>query len=462
MNDGSPRMSDGSPRVSDGRVPSPARRDPGLWQHRNFMTLWAGQALNETGSAVSSIAVPLTAVAVLNASTLAVGLLQAAQMAPYLLVALPAGMAVDRLRKRRLMVLCDVVSAVLMATIPVAYLLGLLTMAQLWAVALLCGVTSVFFDVAYQCYVAMLVRPEQLMDANGKLSTSYGVSEVTGIGAGGVLASAVGAARAVGLDAASFIVGAVSLLLIRHHETRPSRPARAGRQRLRGEFTAGLAFVARDRVLRKIVAATTTLNVFSQMIYALSVIYLVRVLHLGSAMVALQLALGAAGAILGGAVAGRLSGWVGTARIIWVSLLGLSWTMLLVPLARPGGSVVLYSIGMSGFAASCSIYNAAQVSYRTRVCPPEMLGRMTAAIRWIIWGALPIGALLGGLLGTHLGIRDTLWIAAAGVWASGFLVLFSPLRAMRDFDHGPAPVTAIETEDSPPSDLASAPGGPRS
>ncbi len=422
-----------------------------LWTHRNFMTLWTGQTISETGSAVSILAVPLIAVAVLNASTFSVSLLQAAGTAAFLFVALPAGVVVDRLRKRRLMVVCNLIRAAAMGSIPLAYAAHVLSMAQLWAVAALCSVCSVFFELAYQCYLPVLVRPEQLLDANGKLNTTGTVAQVAGIGVGGVLVSAFGAARTVAIDAISFLASAVSLLLIRWREPVPERPA-AGqpRPRLRNEVTAGLAFVFRHPVLRKIVAANATVNIFSQMVYALCVIYLVRVLKLNPAMIAVQLALGTAGGIVGGLTSGWLARRIGTARIIWLSLLGLGWTLLLVPLARPGGWIALYTVGMTGFGALCALYNAAQVSYRQRVCPPELLGRLTAAVRWIVWGALPVGALLGGALGTWLGVRETLWIAGIGVWSSGLWVYFSPLRHMRNFEMDEAPTKAESAEERVP------------
>jgi MFS family permease len=411
---------------STGRLPS-------LWRQRDFMTLWTGQTLSETGSAVSTLAMPLLAVTVLGASTFQVSVLQAAGMAAYLVIAVPAGAIVDRLRKRRLMVLCNTLRALAMATVPVVYFAGHLTMFQLWIVAALCSVCSVFFEVAYQCLLPMLVAKEQLLDANGKLSTTYSVSQVAGIAVGGALVSLFGAARAVLIDAVSFLVSAGSLMLVRAREPEPARPSREAGESLRTELTAGLAYVFGHPVMRKILAASFTLNIFSQMIYALSVVFLVRDLNLSAGMVSVQLALGTAGGIAGGLASGRIARWAGTARIVWLSLLGLGWTMLLVPLAQPGWRIGFYTVGMTGFAALCAIYNAAQISYRQRVTPPELLGRVTAAVRWIVWGALPVGAVLGGVLGTLLGVRETLWISGLGVWASGLWVFYSPLRRMRDF-----------------------------
>jgi MFS family permease len=415
-----------------GQVQS-ADRQPSLWRHRDFMTLWTGQTLSETGSAVSTLAMPLLAVTVLGATTFQVGVLQAAGMVAYLVIAVPAGAIVDRLRKRRLMVLSNLLRALAMATVPIVYFAGHLTIAQLWIVAALCSVCSVFFEVAYQCYLPMLVPKEQLLDANGKLSTTYSVSQVAGMAVGGGLVSLFGAARAVFIDAVSFLVSAVSLVLVRFREPELVRPDRVEGESLRAELTAGLAFVFRHPVLRNILAASFTLNIFSQMIYALSVVFLVRDLGLSPALVSVQLALGTVGGIAGGLAAGRIARRVGTARIVWLSLLGLGWTMLLVPLARPGWTTVCYTVGMTGFAALCAIYNSAQISYRQRVTPPELLGRVTAAVRWIVWGALPVGAVLGGVLATFIGVRSTLWVSAIGVWASGLWVYFSPLRRMRDF-----------------------------
>jgi MFS family permease len=170
---------------------------------------------------------------------------------------------------------------------------------------------------------------------------------------------------------------------------------------------------------------------------ALEIIFLVRVLHVRPAYTGAVVALAALGGVAGGAASGPLSRRIGSARIIWVSILGLGPATLLIPLAQPGPAVVLCVIGWAVYAFSGVLYNVAQLSYRQAICPPELLGRMNAAVRWIVWGTLPVGSLLGGVLGSALGVRAALWVAVAGSWAAGLWMFFSPLRGMRDV---PVPV----------------------
>jgi MFS family permease len=416
-------------------------RPPALWRHRDFLLLWSGQAVSEAGSAVTVLALPLTAVVVLHASAFAVGVLAALAMAAFLVLALPAGLVVDRLRKRRLMIVCDIARLLIIGSVPLAAASGKLTMAQLYVVALAAGVCTVFFDVAYQSYLPLLIRPDQLPDGNGKLQITAQAAQVAGPGLGGALVGLLGAAGAMTVDAASYLVSVVTLLFTRtaepayRHRPRGERsPSRPWRQ-----LTAGLSFVFADPILRKIVACTATANLGGGMMTALQIIYLVRVLHVRPAYTGLVISVGALGGVAGGVAAGPLSRWIGSARIIWVSVLGLGPAALLLPLARPGPGVLLYVAGWAGYTFAGVLYNVAQLSYRQAICPPELLGRMNAAVRWIVWGTLPVGSLLGGTLGTLIGIRPALWVAAAAAWAAGLWVLFSPLRGMRDVPARPGP-----------------------
>ena len=413
---------------------APVSRPSSLWRHRDFMLLWTGQSVSESGSAVTIVALPLTAVVLLGASTLQVGLLSAAGTLPFLLIALPAGLIVDRTAKRRLMICCDLARMLIIGSIPAAYALGVLTIAQLYAAALLAGVLTVFFDVAYQSYVPGLIGSEQLVDGNGKLGATQSFAQVAGPGLGGALFGFL-RAGAMSADAVSYGVSSASMLLIRAPEPeRTTAAAAAAGQatRLRTELLAGLAFVAGNRILRKVAACTGTANLFSAMIFAVEIIFMVRVLHVRPAYTGLLIAIGSVGGVIGGIVSGPLARRIGSARIIWVSILGFSALGVLLPLAEPGWRIVLIPAGLFGFAFASVLYNIAQLSFRQSICPPHLLGRMNAAIRWIVWGTLPLGSLLGGVLGSTLGVRPTIWIGVIGSWAAGFWVLFSPLRAMRD------------------------------
>lgn len=400
------------------------------------MLLWGGQSISEIGSSVTMVALPLAAVVLLRASTFSVGLLTAAGTASFLLVALPAGLVVDRVAKRWLMLTCDVARMVIIGSVALAAAFGVLTMAQLFAVALLSGLATVFFDVAYQSYVPALVDRDQLHEGNGKLGATQSFAQVVGPGLGGGLFGVL-KAGAMSIDASSYAVSAVSLWLIKTREpARVASPAADGQPRggLFGEIFAGLRFVLGHRVLRKIAACTGTANLFGAMAGALEIIFLVRIVHISPAEVGLLFSIGSVGGILGGVLSGRLAKWIGTARIIWFSMLVFGAIGILMPLTEAGWRLVLFPISVAGLSFAAVVYNIAQVSYRQIICPPELLGRMNAAIRWIVWGTLPLGGLLGGVLGsaTALGVLPTLWLSVVGSWAAGFWVLFSPLRGMRD------------------------------
>ena len=414
-----------------------------LWRHRDFLLLWSGQSISELGSGVTQLALPLTAVLVLKAGAFQVGLLTAASYASFALIALPAGAIVDRIAKRRLLLVCDAARVLIIGSVPVAAAAGLLTLGQLYVVALLAGVCTVFFDVAYQSYLPSLVPVEQLNDGNGKLGATQSFAQAAGPGLGGALVGFIGAARAMSADAASYALSVTSLLLIRSRADGPAGhlPRRDGLARpdghilsgLRKDIAEGLVFVVRHPILRRVVACTGTSNFWSGVLSAVVTIFMVRVLHLHPAAIGLLYALGAIGGVIGGMFTGRFARWIGSARIIWVSSLFFVPFQVLLPLAEPGWRVVLVGIGQIGISLGVVLYNVAQLSYRQAITPPALLGRMNAAVRWIVWGTLPLGGLAGGVLGTTIGIRPTLWCAAAGGAMAAMFVVFSPLRTMRDF-----------------------------
>ena len=206
----------------------------------------------------------------------------------------------------------------------------------------------------------------------------------------------------------------------------------------------------RHPILRKIVACTGTANLFGSMAIALEIVFLVRVLHVPPAGTGLLVAVASLGGVAGGVLSGRLSRRIGSARIIWYSLLVLSFPQMLVPLAAPGWRITAFVAGTAFMGFGAVVYNVAQVSYRQAICPPRLLGRMNAAVRWVVWGTIPLGGLLGGVLGTLIGVRPTLWIAFVGCWAAGWLVYFSPLRGMRDIlEEQPGPASQPGPEDQP-------------
>ena len=413
---------------------APAAKAPRstLYRHRDFMLLWGGQTISQTGSQVTILALPLVAIVTLRASTFEVGLLSTATTSAYLLVSLPAGVLVDRVRKHRLMLCCQLALLIVIGSVPAAEEAGVLTLGQLYAVALIGSVFSAVFLVSYNSYLPVLVEPDQLMDGNGKLATSQSFAQLAGPSLGALLVGLFGPARAMTSDALSYAVAAACLFLIRAREPRGARVPRQERPGFRAQIGEGISYVLREPIIRAGVAWSGTANFFVIMVETLGPVFLIRVVHLRPGYVGLLLALGAAGGIAGGFLSGRLIRRVGSARIGWLSMNVFALPGLLIPAAQPGWRVLLFAVGWIAWTFSATVCAVALMSYQQRICPPDMLGRVNAASRWVNWGTLPLGGLVAGALGSELGVRTMLWIAVVGGCMSGLWLFFSPLRHMRD------------------------------
>jgi MFS family permease len=406
-----------------------------LFRHRDFRLLWGGETVSQLGSQVSLLAIPLLAVRTLHATTFQMGLLTAASTAAFLVVGLPAGVWVDRIRRRRVMILADLGRMVALGSVPVAYAAGLLTLAQLFVVTLTAGVLTVFFDVAYQSYLPALVGREHLGEGNAKLTGSEEAATVAGPSIAGGLVQAVGGAAAVAVDAASFLVSAAALAAIRAPEAKPEVPE-GGHPKLVHDIAEGLRFVFSHSLLRAIAGTTATANFFSGIAAAVEVVFLVRTVHASPGQIGLLFTFGGVGGVLGALAAGPIARRVGGARATLIGI-GLNAGALLIPLTMPGAGLLFFGAGMLAVSFAAVVYNVNQVSFRQRLCPDRLLGRMNATMRFVVWGVLPIGALLGGVFGSAFGLRTTLWIGAVGESLAGLWLVFSPMRTMRDFPAAP-------------------------
>lgn len=427
------------------------------------MLLWGGQTVSQIGSQITILALPLVAIVVLKATTLKVGLLSTATTSAYLLVALPAGVLADRVTKRGLMLGCDLASMVAIGWVPAAQAAGILTLGQLYVVALLASSFSALFLVSYTSYVPSLIEPAQLVDGNGKLATTQAIAQVAGPGLGALLVGLAGAARAMAGDAVSFAVAAACLFLIRAREPRAAsasrepraasasrepRVARLGRESRAGgpgrepqprfwpQVREGLTYVLREPILRKSAAWSGTANFFVIMVETLGPVFLIRTIHLRPAYVGVLLALGALGGVAGGLASKPLARRIGSARLCWLSMTVFSLPGLLIPAARPGWWVLLFAVGWMSWTFGSTLCATALISYQQAACPPGLRGRVSAVQRWISWGTLPLGGLTAGALGGAIGVHVTLWIAAIGGCSSGLWLCLSPLRRMRDLPLG--------------------------
>jgi Transmembrane secretion effector len=280
-----------------------------------------------------------------------------------------------------------------------------------------------------------LVGRQHIAEANAKLQATVSVAQVSGPSAAGFLIGLLTAPVAFLADAASFVVSVLSLLIIADREPAPERPERRG---LRAEMADGLRFVATHPILRLIAGATSTANLFSSAVTAISVVFLVRQVHLGASAIGVLVSLGAIGGVAGALSCGVLRRWIGSARLIWLSMAVTKPFGLLIPVTFPGAGLACYAVGLFALSFGSVVYNVHQASFRQQLCPHRLLGRMNATIRFIVWGTIPIGGLVGGALGDWLGNRDALWACAAGACLAPIWLLASPLRRMRDTETVPA------------------------
>jgi predicted MFS family arabinose efflux permease len=400
----------------------------GLLVDDSFRRLFAAATASQFAEQIGILALPLVAVLALAASEFEVGLLFTLSSVSFLVVGLPAGAWVDRLRRRHVLIVCDLAQAALLLSIPIAWWAGVLTLGQLYAVALLRGVTTLFFDVAYQSYLPHLVGRDNLVEANAKLEGVRAFAQVAGPGLAGQLIQAVTAAGAL---LGSAFAAALSAVLVSRIRQREEPPTGRHQSPLLREIGEGLRFVLGHRLLRPIATCNAIFNLFWSGYIAMFIVYLVRDLGLREDAVGLILMYSGAGGLVGLFLVRRVVTRVGQGPTLWLTPLCVGISAALLPAARPGPAVWAAASGHLLAFAGMIVYKVTQVSFRQRLTPDRLLGRVTATMRFLVWGAMPVGALLGGALGQSFGPRQTLWICAAGVSLSFLAIFLSPLRRMR-------------------------------
>jgi len=427
--------------------PTPTPRRRSLVHHADFRRLWAGDALGQLGAQLTMLALPVFAVQHLHATAWQMGALTAAETAAFLVIGLPAGAWVDRMRKRNVLVTSDLVRATVLTIVVVAALTGHASIPMLIGAGLVISCASVFFDVAHQSYVPGLVGLEHVVEGNSKLQATQSTAGVAAPAVGGALLRVVAAPVLIAVTVVTYLSSAFLVGRVRHRE---EPPAPASRRPLRTEIAEGLRFVVGQPLLRRIVACTSIANLASSMAAAMIVIFALRDLGLDASAYGTVVSAGAIGGIVGAVSADRLSRWVGEGRIIALSAVAFVPATALTPLAAtlPWPPQVTLVTGGALLSFSVVVYNVTQVSFRQRLCPPELLGRMNASVRFLVWGTMPVGGLLGGWAGTHVGVLPTLWIAVAGTALGTLPVALSPLVRMRDLPGAPpaSPAEVVPAE----------------
>jgi MFS family permease len=434
--------------ASSGPAAPKTRRDVlGLLRQVDFRRLWIGETISQFGSQVSLLAIPFIATVLLRSTPLEIAILSALQFLPFVLFTLPAGAWLDRMRRRPILISGDLARLIALGTIPIAWALGVLTIWQLYLVSFAAGIATVLFDVAYQSYLPVLVERDELVEGNGKLQASEATAMVVGPGLGGGLIGLVGAPFAIVADALSYLASALFIWRIRQPEPHPEAERLAAglaREPLRGQIAEGLRFVLGNVYLRAIAATTSTSNLFGNVVFAIMPVYLYRELGLSAATAGVIFGIGALGSLAGALVANQVARRVGVGRTIVGSIAFSGPAMLLIAVAPQGWPVPWLIASMALGSFSSVVYNINQVSYRQAICPISIQGRMNATMRFIVWGTIPVGSIVGGLLATAVGVHGAIWIGALGSCLPFLAVLLSPVRSLRTIPAGPAVATAAD------------------
>jgi len=424
-------------------------RPTSLWHHPNFLKLWTSDTISQFGTQFSGYAIPFTAL-LLTSDPLAFSILNASAFIGFAVFALFIGVYVDRHRRQRIMTLANIGRGIFLGLIPLAAVTGTLTragMPLLYVVSFMVGLLTVFFDVSYQAILPSLVDRSQLVEGNSKLEWSRSGAQVVGPGMAGLVVQAVYPPLAIAIDATSYMASASVLSRIKQDELiKPSTTS------VWHDLKEGLAIVLKDTRLRSIAGSTATSNFFSNVIFSILILYLVRQLGYTAAVVGTIFLIGGLGAFGGIALSSRLTRLLGVGPVIIAGMImgglgtipyALANSSLSAPIFSATGIPVLGSfrldlnaliLMMGGFVTSIGVvvYNINQVSLRQAIVPKSVQGRMNASMRWIVWGTIPAGAIAGGVLAEVFGLREAIVIGVIGGIFSFLWVFLSPVRSLKD------------------------------
>jgi MFS family permease len=414
-------------------APPEATEPPPLRGQPEFLKLWAGQTISVFGDQVTLLALPLAAVLTLRASAFQMGLLTALGWLPHLLLSLHAGLWIDRRgRRRQTMIVADLARSAVLATVPIAWAFGALSMPQLFAVAFAVGAISVFFDLSWSTVFVALVPRRDFVEANSKLFQSRALSYVAGPSIAGFLVQLLRAPLAILADALSFLGSAAFLSRISavEPEPEPHDPSLTQRQRL----SAGLGFIFRNAIFRASLYSFATINFFNLMFFALFVLYATRELHVRPGLLGVLLGSGAVGGVLGAVVAPRLSRRIGVGPALMLGSILFPLPLVLVPAAGGPRPLVLAMLFAAEFLSGLGvmILDVNGNSLQAALTPDRLRARVSGAHRVINYGVRPIGSLLAGVLASWIGLRTTLWIASLGAALGVLWLLPSPVPGIHE------------------------------
>jgi MFS family permease len=411
-----------------------------MWQNLDVRRLWIANTVSSLGTQITALALPLTAITTLSASPSQMGILTACGTLPYLLVGLPAGVWIDRLRRRPILILADVGRAAVLALIPLLAVLGTLQIEHLYLIAFLAGTLSLFYDVTEEAYLPAIVGREQLVESNSRLAAIDTTAELAAPIFASGLVQLLTAPIAVAVDAVSFLWSAFWLSHIRQSEAKPTTYVQAS---LWQEMREGLAYLLHQPLLRAPMLTGIQWQLFGGMTDALLILYLTETLRLPPVAVGLMYAVGSSSALAATYFSGRLTQRFGPGptTIGAALLLSIGWLMIPLAVGTPWIAFGIIALGMLLAGAGNLLWNVTTTSVTQTIAPDRLLGRVNASGRFLAWGALPIGSLIGGWLAEQWGLRTTLLLSCGGGLFGVLWVWFSPLRTLYRFPNS-------ETSDS--------------
>lgn len=400
----------------------------GLWCHADFLKFWTGQTISLFGSEFTTLAFPLVAILTLNASPIQVGLLVAISTLPWLLIGLFVGVGVDHWHRRPILITADLGRAVLLGSIPVAAFLGILHIEHLYAVAFLVGVLTVCFDTAYQSYLPSLVEREHLIEGNGKLSISLSAAQIAAPGIVGTMIQAFTAPAAIIVDALSFLFSALTIGMIRKKEP----TVISDRQGIWIALREGVSYIRRHSLLRAFAGSNATFVFFMGMTQAVLLLFFTRQLHLSPKSIGLIFGAGSLGGLLGATAAGTLGRLLKLGPTIMGTSFLRGFGIFCVPLAAvlPAGVMPLLIVSRVIHSFGWSVYAVNQQSVRQSLVPDRLQGRVAGSFLFLVRGATPLGAAIGGVLGGWLGVVPTLVIGGTGLLLPVIWLAVSPLWSL--------------------------------
>jgi MFS family permease len=420
-----------------------------LLRHPDFLKLWTAETVSVFGSSITQLALPLIAATVLDVTPFEFGLLTTIEFLPFILLSLPAGVWIDRFRRRPILIAGDLGRAIAIASIPVAFYFDALTIWQLYVVGFVNGCFTVFFDVAWQSYLPSVVERDQLVDGNSKLQITQSAAQILGPGMAGILIGALKAPFAMVLDSISYVVSAIFVFFIRRPEppvVKHDEALHGPKPSMRQDVSAGLRYVLGHKWLRSIAATTGTSNFFGNVFGAILILYLTQERHLSAEAIGFAFSIGAIGFLVGALTTTRLTNRLGLGRMLLLTAFGFSLAGL--PVALAPDTLIAPAVALSGILGGfCGVgWNINQVSLRQAITQPRMQGRMNATMRFIVWGTIPLGSIIGGALGSVIGLHLTIWVGAIGSLLACIPVALSSVRH-------------IKTMPEPVDDEPAAPGG---